>query len=67
MVETKTPTKTADKSARSGLGMVKAVPAKGMDAVIIAVISLIFFLVPIFFTGLVAQGIGLKKWLSSIS
>lgn len=34
---------------------------KGLDFIIVSSISLIFFLCPIFFTGLVAQGIGFEK------
>jgi len=36
---------------------------KGLDAIIVGSIALIFFLCPIFFTGLVAQGIGFEKML----
>lgn len=39
----------------------KVVSSKGADFVISAVISLIFFLCPLFFTGTVAQGIGFEK------
>ncbi len=37
------------------------ISTKGLDIIIITVIALIFFLTPIFFTGLVAQGIGFEK------
>lgn len=36
---------------------------KGLDFIIVSSIALIFFLCPIFFTGLVAQGIGFEKML----
>ncbi len=39
----------------------KKVSTKSLDTIITCVITLVFFLCPIFFTGLVAQGIGFEK------
>lgn len=39
----------------------KIASTKGLDIVIVTVLSLIFFLCPIFFTGMVAQGLGFEK------
>jgi len=41
----------------------KASSTKGLDIIIIGVIALVFFLCPLFFTGLAAQGLGFEKML----
>jgi len=41
--------------------VVKTTSTKGLDFIIVGAISLIFFLCPIFFTGLAAQGLGFEK------
>ena len=61
MVEAKKISKTADKPANNGLGKAKAIPTKGLDFIIVGSIALVLFFSPIFFTGLVAQGIGFEK------
>lgn len=58
MVDPKTSTKSPTTGIKS-LG--KATSTKGLDIIIFGSILLIFFLSPIFFTGLVAQGIGFEK------
>jgi len=46
---------------RSGTETEKQVATKGLDFIIISCLALIFFLCPLFFTGLVAQGMGFEK------
>lgn len=43
------------------MGMSKKASTKGLDFIITGSIALVFFLCPLFFTGLVAQGIGFEK------
>ena len=49
------------KSAGKRPAISKSAKFKILDAIIFASISLIFFLTPIFFTGLTAQGLGFEK------
>jgi Flp pilus assembly protein TadD len=49
--------KTSSKEAKTG----KDSSIKGLDFIIAGSIALIFFLCPLFFTGIVAQGIGFEK------
>ena len=53
--------KTSAKEGNSGLKMAKITSTRGLDLIIGTAITLVFFLSPIFFTGLVAQGIGFEK------
>ncbi len=46
------------------VNMKKNVSTKGLDIIIVGAISLIFFLCPIFFTGLAAQGLGFEKMMA---
>ena len=39
----------------------KNLSTKGLDIIITAVITLVFFLSPLFFTGLAGQGLGFEK------
>lgn len=48
-------------STREGVKKEKNLSTKGLDYIITAVIGLIFFLTPIFFTGMAAQGLGFEK------
>ena len=58
MADVKTPARAEGSSAKS---FAKTTSTRGLDAIIVGAIALIFFLSPIFFTGLVAQGIGFEK------
>ena len=52
--------KSTMKISLKGEGGKKA-STRGLDIIIVGAIALIFFLSPIFFTGLVSQGIGFEK------
>jgi tetratricopeptide (TPR) repeat protein len=57
-----TPKENVRETAKAGAKpKAKNVSTKGLDIIIISVIALVFFMTPIFFTGLVAQGIGFEK------
>ena len=58
MVEQKTSSKSPAPALRSAT---KTASTKGLDIIIMGVILSIFFLLPIFFSGLAAQGIGFEK------
>lgn len=54
-------TLTPKETVKEGKGANKYGSIKGLDFIIISCISLIFFLCPLFFTGIVAQGLGFEK------
>ncbi len=58
MAETKPLTKT---STAAGANKAMSRSSSGLDFIIVGAIMLVFFLCPLFFTGLAAQGIGFEK------
>lgn len=53
--------KTAKESGSPAAGAINKMSSKGLDVIIFGAILLIFFLAPLFFTGLAGQGIGFEK------